>query len=355
MKRFLAFPVIALAAVLALVPTGCSKKNPGEDGSYPVFTLAWSEYPSWSVFGFAGEHGLVNPAEGGEMGELEKKWKVDIVLKQGDYDTTITQYGSGAADAVCITNMDVLNPALGRKTTVILPTSTSAGADALIAVGFDKLEDMPKGTTVFGLDKSVSEYAFVRCLQKKGLNSADFKYSNMDPAAAAQALQTNQPSVKAIMVWNPFVLQTLRTNDKARRIVDSSLIPGEIVDSVAFSTDSLAKPGGDRAACCIINMFYAANNLLTNYEAFVALGSKFSNLNAEDMRQCCKETKFYGDEEIGVIVYDEQFRKVQTEIVKFCVERQIVTKTPSIGYGDGQADLNFDAAKWIKASEAGPK
>jgi hypothetical protein len=155
-------------------------------------------------------------------------------------------------------------------------------------------------------------------------------------------------------VWNPFVLQTLRTNDKAHRLADSSLIPGEIVDSVAFSTDSLAKPGGDRAACCIIETFYKANEMLTTDEAFVALGAKFSNLNAADMRQCCKETKFYGDDEIGVIVYDEQFRKTQTEIVKFCVERGIVTKTPSIGYGDTQADLNFDAAKWIKAAEAGP-
>jgi ABC-type nitrate/sulfonate/bicarbonate transport system substrate-binding protein len=354
MKRLMTLPLIALAAVVALMPTGCSGTKPAE-GNYPVFVLAWSEYPSWSVFGFAGEQGLVNPSEGGEMGELEKKWKVDIVLKQADYDTTMTQYGSGAADAVCVTNMDVLNLSLGRKTTIVLPTSTSAGADALISVEADSLEKLPKGSTVYGLEKSVSEYAFVRMCQKKGLNPADYKYSNMDPAAAAQALQTKQQSVKTIMVWNPFVLQTLRSRTDSHRVADSALIPGEIVDSVAFSNNSLAKPGGDRAACCIIETFYKANDMLTNDEAFVALGAKFSNLNAEDMRQCCKETKFYGDEEIGMIVYDDHFRKTQTEVVKFCVERQIVKKTPSVGYGDSQADINFDAAKWIKASLEAPK
>src|SRR5690606_32157082 len=45
----------------------------------PSFSLAWSEYPSWSVFGVAHEARLINGKKG-EMGRLERKWNVDIEL-----------------------------------------------------------------------------------------------------------------------------------------------------------------------------------------------------------------------------------------------------------------------------------
>ena len=37
----------------------------------PVYSLAWSEYPSWSVFGVASEKGLIN-GEKGKLGTLER-------------------------------------------------------------------------------------------------------------------------------------------------------------------------------------------------------------------------------------------------------------------------------------------
>ena len=92
--------------------------------STPTFTLAWSEYPSWSVFGVAHEQKLIN-GERGELGSIETRWGVDIVLKEVDYDTCITMYSSSTCDAVCITNMDILSPSLGRESVAVLPTSTS--------------------------------------------------------------------------------------------------------------------------------------------------------------------------------------------------------------------------------------
>ena len=47
---------------------------------YPSFTLAWSEYPSWSTFGVAHEVGIIN-GEKGKLGPIEKKWGVDIVAE----------------------------------------------------------------------------------------------------------------------------------------------------------------------------------------------------------------------------------------------------------------------------------
>ncbi len=189
MKR-LSFVLVGASLSVALI--GCNTQQAGAWGAAarrstaapggtteagkPVFTLAWSEYPSWSVFGVAHAKKLINGAEG-QMSELELKWGVDIVLKQLTYDACITQYGSGQADAVCITNMDILSPALGRASVAICPTSTSAGADACIVVGIDDVKAL-REHKVYGLDKSVSEYCFVRNLELLGEKESDHKFTS---------------------------------------------------------------------------------------------------------------------------------------------------------------------------------
>lgn len=357
MKR-LSFLAIAGLVVAMVTLSGCKTSTNGDaathGGEYPKFTLAWSEYPSWSVFGVAQEKGLItgNPAA---PGTLEKKWKVIIELKQVDYDTCLTMYGSNTVDATCMTNMDSLNPALGRPSTAIMPTSTSFGADACIALGIDTPEQL-KDVEVFGLEKSVSEYAFVRALQKKGLKPGDYKFKNMDPAAAAQAMQTGQKGVKAIMVWNPFVLQTLRTAKDSKRLFDSSLIPGEIVDMVVVANGAIGKQGGDAFCNCICDTFYEVNKMLadskTGDDTYVALGAKFSNLGVEDMRRCCKETKFYATPKDGITLFTSpDFKKVNGEVAKFCQERGIVKDIPTMGYNDPDAKLNFSTAYMKSAAK----
>ena len=335
MKRFLCLGLIMAAALC-----GCNNNQAVKDESmqnYPIFTLAWSEYPSWSVFGVASDLGLIN-GPNGKLGELEKKWKVRIQLKLADYDTCIQMYGSNAVDAVCITNMDALSPCLGRPSTAIMPTSTSAGADACIAVGVESPEQLKK-VTVYGLEKSVSDFAFYNCLVKQGLNPAEFTYKNMDPAAAAQALQTNQKGVKAIMVWNPFVLQTLRTRTDAKRLFDSSLIPEQIIDCVVMGNDGLAKTGGEAAANCIADCYYTFNKRLQDQsqadKLYLALGAKFSSLNVEDMKTCCQQTKFYNTPVAGLTLFEGQpFRDTMKNVVHYYVEKKIVPKAPKIGFGD---------------------
>ena len=168
-----------------------------ESGPVPAFSLAWSEYPSWSVFGVAAQLKLIDGARG-KLGSLERKWGADIELKEAEYDPCLQMYGSGNCDAACVTTLDALSPALSRPSTIILPTSTSAGADALIvSEAIRSVADL-KGRKVFGLAKSVSEYCFIRNLQVRGLPERDFTFSNMDPGAAAVALQQKQPGVDAI-------------------------------------------------------------------------------------------------------------------------------------------------------------
>lgn len=154
----------------------------------PTFVLGYSEYPSSSVYGVAADKGWIN-GEKNKVGPLEEKWGIDIVLKQVDYDTLIAMYGNGQADAVCIVAFDTLAASVDRPAVNIIPVSTSAGGDAVVVSGVNSIADL-KNKTTYGLEKSVSQYLFERVLSNQNLNPAEYQYKNMDPAAAATAIQT---------------------------------------------------------------------------------------------------------------------------------------------------------------------
>ncbi len=328
---------------------GLMAASPAFADDAPQYTLAWSEYPSWSIFGVAGnaDVGLIN-GRAGEMGEIEKKYNVDIVLKLADYDTCLVMYGSNQVDLVCITNMDILNPAMKRRSVAILPTSTSHGADALIVRGDITSIDQLKGEKIYGLAKTVSEYMFARNIEKQGGNLADFDFTNMDPSAAAMAMQQGQEGIDAIAVWNPYVLQTLNQRKDVRVLFDSTSIPGEIIDMVVMSADSLKREGGDRAAKAICETFYRMserlNDASTRDDTLVALGEKFANLTVKHMRQVVRQTKFYGTPKEGLKVFTSpQLQTTMTKITDFCVRTDMLgEKRPSITYGSEEGNLRFD-------------
>jgi NitT/TauT family transport system substrate-binding protein len=327
----------------------------------PVFSLAWSEYPSWSVFGVAETNGLLDGAEG-SMGEMERKWNVDIVLKQLDYDPCLQAYGASTVDAVCMTNMDSLAPSISRPSVGILPTSTSVGADACIVVGIDSIEAL-KGKETFGLERSVSQYCFERVLELNNQKPADFTFKNMDPGAAAQAMQLKDASISSIMVWNPFVMSTLRARSDSKVLFDSSAIPEEIIDMVVVSKDSLAKKGGQNFAYAIIETFYEINKLMgdpkTSDETLVAIGSKFSSLGLEDMKKVVEQTRFYknADEALALLKGDKFQKETTPKVVEFCVSHGMVEKAPSVGFGQADAQFNIDPSflEAIKAGTAKPE
>jgi NitT/TauT family transport system substrate-binding protein len=346
----------ALVALLAAACTGAttgatvSTPPPDAEASAPTFSLAWSEYPSWSGFGVAHEMGLINGKEG-EMGPLEKKHNVDIVLREADYDTCIQMYGANRVDAAALTNMDSLPSSLGRRTVAVLPTSTSFGADAILTTkDITELAQL-KDKKTYGLALTVSEYTFARNLQLKGLNPDEFTFSNMDPAAAATAMQQKQPGYDAIVVWNPFVLETLRKRDDVHVLADSTAIPGEIIDLIVVGQDALDKPGGDRFAAALIEAFYAVSDKIEAPDSrdatLVALGAKFSKLDAESMKTVVDQTRFYktpGDA-TGLFGGDDLKQKMELATA-FAVSRGIVKASPTLGYGSKadapDAQFRFD-------------
>ncbi|MEO0459480.1 MAG: hypothetical protein AAF219_01465 [Myxococcota bacterium] len=323
------------------------------------FTLAWSEYPSWSAFDVASSKGYIDGKEG-ELGEFEKKYNVDIVLKEAEYDACLTMYGSGQVDAVAITNMDILNPSLGRKSVAILPTSTSYGADAVI-VDAKKVKNIKqlKKVETKGLDLSVSQYMFARNLEEKKQDPKKFKFSSMDPGAAALAMQQSDKNTTSIAVWNPFVMSTLeKRGDEVKVLFDSTTIPGEIIDMIVMSDESLKKEGGAAAAHALVAAFYRLNEDMADdtkrADTLTAIGEKFADLSAEQMEKVVEMTRFYGTADAGIQVFEngallegvteKTIQEVMPAVVKFSMEYGITEKEPKLAYGDdAEADLRFDA------------
>lgn len=338
--------------------SGGSSSSADAPNDMPSFSLAWSEYPSWSVFGVAHRRKLIDGAKG-KLGPIEEKWKVDIELQQKDYDPCLVAYATSTCDAVCITNIDILSPAGSRPGVAILPTSTSNGADACIVTGIDDVDQL-RGHKVYGLAKSVSEYCFARCLQELGKNEADYEFANNDPAAASLAMQQGQAGYEAIMVWNPYVLQTLRTRNDTKVLFDSSRIPGEIIDMVVIAEDSLKKPGAEAFCHAVIDCYYEMNKVIdhpsTRNEALVQIGEDFSDLNLEDMTLVVQQTKFYKNAEEGSqVLSGADLPKTMEKVLSFCESHQMFDGKRTVGYGKADASspvsVRFDDS-YIKAVQA---
>lgn len=362
-------------------PTGGTTATPAKPAapvtgiaacSLPSFSLAWSEYPSWSAFGVAHVKKVISGAKG-KCGPIERKYGVDIELKEMEYDPCLGAYASGAVDAVCITNMDALPPALGRPSVAILPTSTSYGADALIVDRAITEVAQLRGKTVRGLEKSVSEYTFVRNLQIAGQDPSEFTFKNMDPGAAALAMQQKQAGLEGIVVWNPFVLDTLEKRPDTHVLFDSTRIPAEIIDMVVVSQASLQRSGGEAFAKAVIAAFYEVNKMLANPatrdDTLVAIGEKFSGLKLPGMKKVVEQTLFYDTAERGIGLFSgkssfpfkagvttDQLPAIMERVVAFCQSNGIVDRKPTVGYGSKSdapnVDLRFDTA-YMAAVAAG--
>ena len=347
-----------LMLCMMMLFVGCKSAEQGsetvvEAKEVPQFSLAWSEYPSWSAFGVAHEVGILN-GEAGKQSELEKKWGVDVVLLEKDYDTCIQYASTGTADAACLTNIDILAPSLGRPMRFILPTSTSNGADAVISVETTDVTGL-KGKEVYGLAQTVSEYLFERGLEIKGQNPADYSFKGMDPAVAAQSMVTNSPNVKNICVWNPFKMSTLEKRDDAKVVFDSTLITGEIIDGVGVGEDAMKREGGENFCRCICEAYYEVckllNNEATRDKTLVMLGAKFSDLEADKMAICTVETKFYDTPEAGEALLDNRsegalLQDTMNRVVKFCVDKGVCTTEPVVTFGkpEPKSNLTFDSS-----------
>ncbi|MBI4181614.1 MAG: hypothetical protein HY520_01445 [Candidatus Aenigmarchaeota archaeon] len=340
--------LIALAALLvpAAFPAPQQKQEP------PSFSLAWSEWPGWSIYGVAEELGLLDGKKGA-LGTVEQQYGVDVVLQEMDYDPCLTAYGSGTVDAVCVTNMDILGLCLSRESVAILINDTSEGGDMWLTTDplltWESLKNRKEPLELHGLQNSVSHYVGVRLLERHGLGEDAVRWVNMDPGAAATAMQ--QGNLQNIVAWNPFCLNVLNANKKARVLGSSKEIPGEVMDLVVVDQKVLDQPGGKGFALALIDAYYRVMERLvdpkTQDDTVTAVGAKFSRLPLEEMRKVLDGTKYVTTPQAAIEFFTgPDCRVTMTKVADFCMAHLNLEKRPTVGYGTrekaGTMNFRFD-------------
>ncbi|MCO6179854.1 putative urea ABC transporter substrate-binding protein [Ciceribacter sp. RN22] len=217
--------ISALSVSLAVAATGIAHAEAKKE-----FKVAWSIYVGWMPWGYAADHGIVK--------KWADKYGISIEVTQfNDYVESMNQYTAGAFDAVTLTNMDGLSiPAAGGvDTTAVIVGDFSNGNDAVILKDKDKLADI-KGQNVNLVEFSVSHYLLARALESMGSTERDVKVVNTSDADMVAAYKT--PDVTAVVTWNPLV-SAIQEDKSARKVFDSSQIPGEIIDLMVANTEVL--------------------------------------------------------------------------------------------------------------------
>lgn len=194
------------------------------------FRVAWSIYVGWMPWGYLDESGI--------MDKWAEKYGITVDIVQiNDYVESINQYTAGAFDGVSATNMDTLSiPAGGGvDTTALIVGDFSNGNDAVI-VKDGGLADLA-GKPVNLVELSVSHYLLARGLDSVDLSERDLDgVINTSDADMIAAFTTSD--VQAVVTWNPLV-STILEEPNAKKVFDSSDIPGEIIDLMVVNTDTL--------------------------------------------------------------------------------------------------------------------
>jgi len=182
--------IVCVCASMLVVSCGEDKgKNAAGGGSAEgVYTLAWSPYTGWEPIAYMQDSGILKK-------HADKHGITIEVKKFNDYIESINQYTAGAMDAVSLTNMDALTipAANGIDSTFILPTDFSNGNDAIVSKGANSIAGL-KGKTVQLVEMSVSHF-----------------------------------------------VATIKEQQGAEVLFDSSEIPGEIIDTIIVNTAADAK------------------------------------------------------------------------------------------------------------------
>jgi NitT/TauT family transport system substrate-binding protein len=237
------------------------------------FKIAWSIYVGWMPWGWAADNGIV------------KKWadkygiKIDVT-QFNDYAESINQYTAGGFDALTVTNMDALSvPAAGGvDTTAVIVGDFSNGNDAVILKDKPNLADI-KGQKVNLVEFSVSHYLLARALESAKMSERDVTAVNTSDADMIAAYKT--PDVTAVVTWNPLVSEIL-TVPGAKKVFDSSQIPGEIMDLAVANTAVLKdNPDFGRA---LAGIWYETVGIMTsNTEAGKAARAAMGKASGTDL------------------------------------------------------------------------
>lgn len=333
--RSLSVPLVALALLGASSPSFAKDK----------FKVCWTIYVGWMPWGYGEQTGIVK--------KWAKKYNIDIdVVQINDYVESINQYTAGGFDGCTMTNMDALTiPAVGGvDSTALIVGDFSNGNDAVILKNKSELKDI-KGQKVNLVELSVSHYLLARALESVKLSEKDVKVVNTSDADMVATYSTKD--VTAVTTWNPLVGEILAIPG-AKKVFDSSQIPGEIIDLMVVNTKTLQEnPNFGKA---LVGAWYEILDKLATDKAAKEAMAKASATNVAGFDAQLATTKlFYKPAEAVAFTQSADLKKTMETVAKFSFDHGILgqgaksptaigIQTPAGVYGDEKnIKLRFDS------------
>ena len=301
------------------------------------FRVAWSIYVGWMPWGYLEDSGI--------MDKWAEKYGIDIEIVQiNDYVESINQYTAGAFDGVSATNMDTLSiPAGGGvDTTALIVGDFSNGNDAVIVKGDGELADLA-GKPVNLVELSVSHYLLARALDSVDLAESDLDgVINTSDADMIAAFATDD--VEAVVTWNPLV-STILEDPSAKKLFDSSDIPGEIIDLMVVNTEVLeANPDFGKA---MVGAWYEVMSLMAagDEEVLTAM-AEASGTDLEGYKaQLASTEMFYDPADAVAFTQGAELPDTMVSVAEFLFAKGIL--------GEGAPSADFVGVEYPDGSVTG--
>ncbi|MEM9437603.1 MAG: putative urea ABC transporter substrate-binding protein [Pseudomonadota bacterium] len=301
------------------------------------FKVAWSIYVGWMPWGYLEDSGI--------MDKWADKYGIDVEIVQiNDYVESIIQYTEGEFDGVSATNMDTLSiPAGGGvDTTALIVGDFSNGNDAVIVKGDGELADL-EGKPVNLVELSVSHYLLARALDSVDLRESQLEaVINTSDADMIAAFAT--PDVEAVVTWNPLV-STILEDPNAKKLFDSSDIPGEIIDLMVVNTETLtANPDFGKA---LVGAWYEVMGLMAAGDEGVltALAEASGTDLAGYKAQLASTEMFYDPADAVTFTESPALPETMVSVAEFLFDKGIL--------GEGAPSADFVGVEYPDGSITG--
>lgn len=193
------------------------------------YKVCWSHYTGWEPWAYAEHSGILK--------KWADKYKIKIKLVRiNDYVESINLFTAKEYQACTMTNMDALTiPAVGGiDTEALIVGDFSDGNDGIVVKGGDSVKAL-KDRKVKLVQFSVSHYLLSRALQMNGMKEKDLTVVNTSDADIGSLFLSEKNA--AVVTWNP-ILMSIQNSKGAKKVFDSSEIPGEIIDLMVVHTSA---------------------------------------------------------------------------------------------------------------------
>lgn len=265
-KKYPKLQLILMILGLITISAGCTNKTPGP------LRIGINAWPGYEFLYLAQQKGFYQ-----EMGVAVK------LVEFNSLADARRAYERGQIDGLGTSIIDVLQARdqSMRSPQVVQVIDYSNGADVIIANSSVKNGAALRGTKIGVELGSLGTYVLARGLEKFGLTLADVQLVSMDQISMEEAI--NNGTLDAIVTYPPKSIKIINQG-KAKKLFDTSEIPGEVVDVIAIDDLVIQQRNAD-----VANLLRAYQKALQytqqNPDEAYAIMAAREGISAEEFRE----------------------------------------------------------------------